>query len=137
MFAANNKRNDQRHSPGGILIKKVFLKNAANLQKNTLAGVWFQQHCNFFESTLQDGCHLVNLLLSISCLIMYFQNTFSQEHFWGTASKLCKQKLKYIKTCKLSYASLCNHNRSILLFIQKRVFRCLPKPSLFSSGQIS
>ena len=97
----------------------------------------FQQHFNFFESTLQYACHLVNLLLSIFCLIIYFQNTFSKEHFWGTASKWYTQKLKYIKTCKLSHASLCNHDRNILLFIQKRVFRCLVKPRRFFSGQIS
>ena len=43
--------------------KEVFWNNAANLQENTHAEVWFDKAtCNFIEITLRHGCFPVYLL---------------------------------------------------------------------------
>ena len=73
--------------------EKVFLKYAAILQENTHAEVWVQ-----YRVVLLQICRL-------------FQNTFSDEHLWRTASKGLFLYLDHLsKLCKsLPYFKRQNH----------------------------
>ena len=58
----------------------MFSKYAANLQENTHAEVWFQQSCKVTRTSAW--------VFSFK-FAAYFQNTFSQERLWVTASGSC------------------------------------------------
>ena len=58
-----SKFTTNRSSHPEVLLGKGVLENAANLQENTHAEVWFQSSCcSFIEITLRHGCSPVNLL---------------------------------------------------------------------------
>ena len=63
----------------------MFWKYAANLHENTHVEVWFQQNCKAHIYWNHPSAWMFSCKFAV-----YFQNTFSLEHFWKAA---------YVRSC--------------------------------------